>query len=91
MDDVLPGRGRLLIRGASVLTMDPQLGRRPGWDILVDDGEILAIGPAIDDPEAEVIARVVERRDLAPTVAAKVATDRISVRQRAGAGGLGRS
>jgi 5-methylthioadenosine/S-adenosylhomocysteine deaminase len=51
-----PARGDFVIRGAYVVTMDPALGDLPGADVLVRNGEIVAVGedlapagmPAID-------------------------------------------
>jgi 5-methylthioadenosine/S-adenosylhomocysteine deaminase len=46
---------RLLIRGATVITMDPQLGDlRPG-DILIEGDRIAAVGAAIYAPDAETL------------------------------------
>ena len=45
---------KLLIRGGTVITMDPGLGTLPQADILVEDGVIAAIEPQID-ADAEVI------------------------------------
>ena len=46
---------KLLVRGAHIVTMDPALGDMARADILVEDGAIAAIGPALDAAYAEVI------------------------------------
>jgi cytosine/adenosine deaminase-related metal-dependent hydrolase len=46
---------RLLIRGGHVLSMDPALGELPVGDVLVEDGLIAAVGPAVEAPDAEVL------------------------------------
>jgi 5-methylthioadenosine/S-adenosylhomocysteine deaminase len=45
----------LLIRGGHVLTMDPSLGDLPGSDVHISDDRIIAVGPNLDVPDAEVI------------------------------------
>ncbi len=40
----LPERGRLLVRGGHILSMDPGIGELPVGDVLVDDGVILEVG-----------------------------------------------
>jgi 5-methylthioadenosine/S-adenosylhomocysteine deaminase len=40
----LPGRGEFTIRGAHLLTMDPDLGDIPGGDVHVRNGRIAAVG-----------------------------------------------
>jgi len=45
---------RLLLRQADVVTMD-EAGDLPAADILVQDGEIVAIGPALSTADAQVI------------------------------------
>ncbi|MBJ8339456.1 amidohydrolase family protein [Antrihabitans sp. YC3-6] len=47
-------QGRILIRGAHLLTQDDRLGDLFG-DVLIDDGRILAVGPALDPTGATVI------------------------------------
>ena len=44
----LPGRGEFVIRGAMVLTMDPNLGDFGTGDVHVRDGAIVAVGPRIE-------------------------------------------
>src|SRR5262252_2957114 len=51
----LPARGELVIRGATVLTMDPALPDLVAGDVHVRDGAIVAVAPKIDAPAAEVI------------------------------------
>lgn len=50
-----PTRDDILIRGASILTMDPQNPIVEGGDILIRSGRIAAVGHSIDAPDAEVI------------------------------------
>jgi len=47
--------GRMLIRGATIISMDPNVGNLARGDILVADGAIAAIGPNLDAGGAEVI------------------------------------
>jgi len=50
-----------VLRGATVLTMDPDLGRLDQGDVLVVDGRVAAVAPKLDDvPEGAV---VVDARD----------------------------
>ena len=44
-----------LIRGADVLTMDPELGEQPATDVLISEGRIEAIGTGLPADGAEVI------------------------------------
>ena len=44
-----------LIRGADILTMDPELGEQPATDVLISDGRIEAIGTGLPADGAEVI------------------------------------
>ncbi|MGC2191425.1 MAG: amidohydrolase family protein [Candidatus Dormiibacterota bacterium] len=46
---------RKLIRGGWVLTLDRKLGELPGGDILVEDGQIAAVGRELPADGAEVI------------------------------------
>jgi 5-methylthioadenosine/S-adenosylhomocysteine deaminase len=48
-------RRKYLIKGGHVLTMDHAIGDLPSGDILIDDGQIMAIGFNIDAGDAEVI------------------------------------
>ena len=51
----LPARGEFLIRGATVLTMDPAVPDLAAGDIHVRNGDIVAVAARIDAPGAEVI------------------------------------
>jgi 5-methylthioadenosine/S-adenosylhomocysteine deaminase len=51
----LPARGELVIRGATVLTMDPAVGDVAAGDVHVRDGAIIAVAQRIEAPGAEVI------------------------------------
>ena len=46
---------RTLIRGATVLTLDPTLGDFPRADILIDGRKIAAVAPSLSADDAEVI------------------------------------
>src|SRR5262249_56388719 len=46
----LPARGELLIRGATVLTIDPALPDLPARRVHVRDGAIVAVAQKIDAP-----------------------------------------
>jgi len=49
------GRGHLVIRGATVLSMDPAVGDLERGDIEIADGTIVAVGEGLDAPGAESI------------------------------------
>src|SRR5207244_883468 len=49
----LPPRNEFLIRGASVLTMDPNIGDFGTGDVHVRDGTIIAVGPRVDLPNPD--------------------------------------
>src|SRR5947209_1702480 len=51
----LPPRGELVIRGATVLTMDPNIADLGAGDVHVRDGVIVAIGPRIDLTNVQII------------------------------------
>jgi len=51
----LPPRGELVIRGATVLTMDPAVPDLVAGDVHVRDGAIVAVAQKIDAPAAQVI------------------------------------
>lgn len=51
----LPAREHLVIRGATILSQDPEVGELPVGDIEVQDGRIVAVGAALDAPGAAVI------------------------------------
>jgi cytosine/adenosine deaminase-related metal-dependent hydrolase len=54
-----PGRGRVLLHGATVLTMDPQLGDLARGDVLLNGAVIEAVGPdlgpQVTDPDLLVL------------------------------------
>jgi 5-methylthioadenosine/S-adenosylhomocysteine deaminase len=52
------GRGRVLLKGGTVLTMDRQLGDFARADVLIDGGRIAAIGPDLAAGDAMVIDAV---------------------------------
>jgi len=51
----LPARGEFIVRNGYVLTMDPHLGDIPQGDVHVHNGQIVAVGPNLSAPGAEVI------------------------------------
>ncbi len=51
----LPPRGEFVIRGATVLTMDPNLGDFATGDVHVRDGAIVAVGPRIDLTNVQIM------------------------------------
>jgi 5-methylthioadenosine/S-adenosylhomocysteine deaminase len=51
----LPSRGEFVVRDAYVMTMDPDLGDIPGGDVHVRNGEIIAVGKAIQTPNASIL------------------------------------
>ena len=51
----LPARGEFVVRNAFVMTMDDKLGDMAGADVHVRNGAILAVGPGLQAPGAEVI------------------------------------
>lgn len=51
----LPSRTEFVVRGATVLTMDAQLGDLTRGDVHVRDGAIVAVAPEIAAPSASVI------------------------------------
>ncbi|ADB52849.1 amidohydrolase family protein [Conexibacter woesei] len=55
MDAPLPPRGRYLIRDAYVITLDAERGDLPHGDVLVEDGEIVAVGEGLSSPGSEVL------------------------------------
>ncbi len=46
---------RTLITGGTVITVDPALGDIAGAEVLIEDGEIVAVGPHLGVSDAEVI------------------------------------
>ncbi|GAB7039235.1 MULTISPECIES: amidohydrolase family protein [Catenuloplanes] len=56
MNDTAPTPGRpYVIRGGTVMSMDPAVGDFESADVLVDGGRIVAVGPGVDAPDADVI------------------------------------
>jgi 5-methylthioadenosine/S-adenosylhomocysteine deaminase len=51
----VPPTGRTLIRGGTVLSLDPTIGDLTRGDVLVEDDRIVAVGPALSNGEVEVI------------------------------------
>ena len=51
----LPSRGEFVVRGATVLTMDPAVPDLPAGNVHVRDGAIVAVAPTIAAPGAQVI------------------------------------
>jgi cytosine/adenosine deaminase-related metal-dependent hydrolase len=51
----LPSRGELILRNGHVMTMDPALGDIAGGDVHIKNGEIMAVGKAIEAPGATAI------------------------------------
>jgi len=47
--------GRTLIRGGTVLSLDPHIGDLTRGDVLVEGDRIVAVGPALSNGEVEVI------------------------------------
>jgi cytosine/adenosine deaminase-related metal-dependent hydrolase len=48
-------RHRMLLRGGTILTMDPQLGTLPEADLLIEDDVIVAVAPSIPADDAEIV------------------------------------
>ena len=46
---------RTLIKGGTVISVDPAVGDFETGDVLIEDGAIAAVGPNIDAGDAEVI------------------------------------
>jgi len=47
--------GKKLIKGGTVLSMDPAVGEMPMGDVLIDGDLIVAVGPGLDGGDVEVI------------------------------------
>jgi 5-methylthioadenosine/S-adenosylhomocysteine deaminase len=47
--------GRTLVRGGTVLSIDPEIGDLATGDVLIEGDRIVAVGPALSDGEVEVI------------------------------------
>jgi cytosine/adenosine deaminase-related metal-dependent hydrolase len=58
-----PQTGRVLIHGATVLTMDPEVGDLAGGDILLEGGRIAAIGADLSSAAGDGQAVVVDAHD----------------------------
>ena len=48
-------RKRLLIRGGTVITIDPELGDLDRADVLVEDRAIVEVGPDLGVTDAEIV------------------------------------
>ena len=46
---------RLLIRGGTVLSLDPDIGELPVGDVLIEDGKIVAVAAHLDVEDAEIV------------------------------------
>jgi 5-methylthioadenosine/S-adenosylhomocysteine deaminase len=51
----LPTRGDLVVRGATVLSMDEKIGDFPVGDVHIRNGAIIAVAASVDAPGAQVI------------------------------------
>jgi cytosine/adenosine deaminase-related metal-dependent hydrolase len=51
----LPARGEFVVRNAYIVTMDPTLGDIPNGDVHVRNGALVAVGPHLNAPNAEII------------------------------------
>ena len=51
----LPARREMLIRGAQVLSMDEKVGDLAAGDVHIRDGQIVAVGPKLNAPRAQVV------------------------------------
>src|SRR4051794_38754162 len=51
----LPPRGEFVVRGATVLTMDPAVPDLAAGDIHVRDGAIVAVARRVEAPGAQVV------------------------------------
>ncbi|GII91519.1 amidohydrolase family protein [Sinosporangium siamense] len=47
--------GRILLKGGTVVTMDPELGDIPNGDVLIGNGRIEQVAAGIEAPDAEVV------------------------------------
>ena len=52
---IVPMAKRLVIEGASIVTLDPKLGDIREGDVLIEDDAIVAVGPNLGVTDAEVI------------------------------------
>jgi 5-methylthioadenosine/S-adenosylhomocysteine deaminase len=55
VDFGVPPTGRTLIRGGTVLSLDPRVGDFASADVLIDEDKILEIRPGLETADAEVI------------------------------------
>lgn len=55
VDFQVPATGRILVKGGTVLTMDPTLGDLPRADVLIEGNKISAVAPQLSASDAEVI------------------------------------
>jgi 5-methylthioadenosine/S-adenosylhomocysteine deaminase len=62
----LQGRGRCLIKGGIVLTLDPQVGDFARADVLIEDGKIRAVRPDIAVSDAETLVIDASERIIVP-------------------------
>jgi len=51
----LPEQGEYLLRGGYILSLDPKVGEIDSGDVHVKNGSIVAVGPGLSAPGAEVI------------------------------------
>jgi cytosine/adenosine deaminase-related metal-dependent hydrolase len=51
----LPARGEFVVRGATVLTMDPAIGDLPTGDVHVRDGVIVAVAPSVPPAQGSFV------------------------------------
>ena len=47
---------RTLLRGGTVVSMDPAVGDLPSGDVLIEDGRIAAVAARVDVPDAEIVS-----------------------------------
>lgn len=57
VEDNLPARAEFLVRGAHLVTCDPELGELPDSDVHVCDGQIVAVGRGLPAGPAEIDGR----------------------------------
>jgi 5-methylthioadenosine/S-adenosylhomocysteine deaminase len=55
IDFSIPHAGRRLIKGATVITMDPEIGDLATGDVLIEGDKIVQIAPSIPVEDAEII------------------------------------
>ena len=46
---------RVLIKGGTILSMDPAIGELPTGDVLIEDGRIVQVAPSIEAADCEVV------------------------------------